>query len=42
MGKLTNFSITFANNEDAVFTPGQVISGTVTAELSAPLELNGK
>jgi len=42
MGKLTNFNITFTSNENAVFTPGQIISGSITAELSAPLEMKGK
>ena len=42
MGKLTNFYISFASNQVAIFYPGQVITGSVTAELSAPLEMKCK
>ena len=42
MGKLTNFYISFATNQAVIYNPGQVISGSVTAELNEPLELKGK
>ena len=42
MGKLNNFSITFSDNQNGVYFPGQTISGTVVADLSAPMDLRGK
>ena len=41
MGKLTNFFISFATNQAVIYNPGQVISGSVTAELNEPLEMKG-
>jgi len=42
MGKLTGFYISFTNNQNGIFTPGETITGSVTVELNAPMEMRGK
>ena len=42
MGKLSSFYIAFANNQNGIFSPGDVITGSVTVELNAPMDMRGK
>ena len=41
MGKLLEFSINFAGNQQAIFQPGQIISGTVVINLNDSMKMRG-
>ena len=41
MGKLTKFFLSFTDNQRGIYNPGDIISGSVTAELHSPMEVRG-